>query len=516
ELLQKAATQLRAIQTDASMSSFHDSARKLLDLVKYRLDANGRQKELAEILTKSGENANIYNDLTDYVWLLDKPQSDASQIGAEKDEKEAAAAGQKYDYDYRLKLRDLPSNVRENDLTDWLYTYQSVDGFSHAYDKWKQTKSPRWLVNAISHADRNTAQTAELLSEAAKVQKNSNGYATVRYHQIRLLLEADKRAEAKNLLGEILGDNFQNYPVSTQNKFFAQRMVLAENLPEFLKYAQRKAATFVYSDDTNEEGDDLKDDKGKSPWKTRTMFDEDATAFFNEKMPLSVVREAALSEQLPEYLKKFLVSAVWTRAVMLGNQPIEQEFTPLMSRYSKEFAPTFSKYANAADPIDREAAALLVILNYPVIQPYVPIGFGRENSPPTSIDSIRGNWWCAEDEADKADSNYDHYKFDYPLNYPQFLTANQTANALREHQKIVASGNSATFLTRRAVEFADKNPNHPNTPEMLHLAVRATRYGCKDAATLKLSKEAFTILHTRYPKSPWTTKTPYYFGQTEN
>ena len=512
ELLQKAATQLRDVSADALMSEFHVSARKLLDLVKFRLDAAGRQKELAKILAESKENTNIYNDLTDYVWLLDKPQSDASEVGANLDQKEAEAAGRTYNYDYKLKLRDLPPNVRENDLTDWLYTYQAADGFAHAFDKWKETKSSHWLVNALSHADRNSPPTAEMLSDAAKIPRNSAGYATVRYHQIRLLLEADKHADAKKLLDEVLADNFQNYPISSQNKFLAQRMITAANLEEFLKFARRKAATFVWSDDANEEGDDLHSDKALQPWTKREMFDADSTAFFNEKMPLSVLREAALNEQLPEHLKKFLVSAVWTRAFLLGNEQVEREFTPLMTRYAKEYAPLFSKYANAANPSDREAAALLVILSYPTIQPYVPVGFGRENSTPDSIDSIRGNWWCAEDESVKDETSYNHYEFNYPKSYPNFLTATQNADAVREHKQLIASGNSATFLSRRAVEFAKRQPNHPNTPEILHLAVRATRYGCTDAATLKYSKEAFTILHTRYPKSPWTTKTPYFFG----
>jgi hypothetical protein len=243
------------------------------------------------------------------------------------------------------------------------------------------------------------------------------------------------------------------------------------------------------------------------------MFDEDSVAFFNEKMPLSVLREAALNPQIPEHLKKFLVSAVWTRAFLLGNDAIEREFAPLMSRYAKEYSPLVSKYQSAANPTEREAAALLVILNYPTIQPYVPVGFGRDSSMPTAIDSIRGNWWCAEDEDSKDDSSYNHYDFNYPKSYPNFLTAQQNADAVREHKQIINSGNSATFLARRAVEFAKRNPNQPQTPEILHLAVRSTRYGCTDANTLKLSKEAFTILHKRYPKSAWTAKTPYWFGQ---
>lgn len=511
-LLQKAVVQLRDIQADAAMRDFHNSAAKLLDLVKFRLDAAGRQKELAQILSDKKENLNIYNDLTDYVWLLDKPESDASQTGAELDEKEAKAAGREYNYDYKLKLRDLPPDVREADLTDWLYTYQAVDGFNHAYEKWKQTGGVHWLIAALTRTENTAAQKSELLNEAAKIPKISPAFPTARYHQIRLLLEDGKRGEAKKLLDETLADNFQNYPVSTQNKFFAQRMILSENLSEFLRFAPRKAATFVWSDDATEEGDDLAADKELQIWTKREMFDQDSIAFLNERMPLAVLREAALSSQLPEHLKKFLVSAVWTRAVLLGNEQIEREFTPLMSRYAKEFAPVFSKYANAANPSDREAAALLVILNYPVMQPYVPVGFGRENSTPTAIDSIRGNWWCAESEAKKADTSYNHYQFNRPKFYPEFLTAEQNAAAAREQNQILASGNSATYLARRAVEFAKRNPNHRSVPEILHLAVRSTRYGCTDEETEKFSKEAFTILHKRFPKSTWTAKTPYWFG----
>ncbi len=511
ELLQKAEIQLRSILNDNSMSDFYVSAQNLLNIVKYRSNPLERQRELAKILSASSENLNIFNDLTDYIWLLDKPENDARQIGPEIDQKEAEAAGKKYNYDYKLKLRDLPQNVRENDLSDWLYTYQAADGFAHALDKWQETQSPHWFVAAISHAEQNSPQISELLDQAAKIPRNSAGFTTARYHQIRLLLDSGKRGEAKKLLDEILNTNFQNYPISTQNKFFAQKMILAENPAEFIKYAQRKAATFVWSDDANEEGDDLKDNEELSPWKNRTMFDEDATAFLNEKMPLSLLREAALSPQLPEHLKKFLVEDVWTRAILLKNEKIEREFTPLMSRYAKDFSPLFSKYAAAANPADREAAALLVILYYPVIQPYVPVGFGRENSPPISIDSIRGNWWCAESENSNDDSSYDHYKFDYPKIYPNFLTPEQTADAVREQIQIQKSGNSATFLARRAVEFATRNPNHRQTPEILHLAVRSTRYGCTDDDTEKFSKEAFTILHKHYPKSDWTSKTPYWF-----
>ncbi len=65
-----------------------------------------------------------------------------------------------------------------------------------------------------------------------------------------------------------------------------------------------------------------------------------------------------------------------------------------MAQYAKEFAPLFSKYANAENANEREASALKMILSYPKIDTEIPVGYERENSTATEIDSIRGNWWC--------------------------------------------------------------------------------------------------------------------------
>jgi hypothetical protein len=45
-------------------------------------------------------------------------------------------------------------------------------------------------------------------------------------------------------------------------------------------------------------------------------------------------------------------------------------------------------------------------------------------------------------------------------------------------------------------------------PEALHLVVRATRYGEMNTET---SKAAYTLLHNRYRRNPWTSKTPLWF-----
>jgi len=509
DLLKKAESLLRDIFADKSMAEFHNSAQRLIGLIKYRSSPTDRQKELSSRLTEKKENFNIYNDLTDYIWLLDQPEMRAADIGTAIDLKEAKAAGKTYDYNYKLKLRDIPTKDRQKDLSDWLYTYQSQDGFDHAYQKWNQTKAKHWLVAAISKATGNSPNVAKLIEQAKRSKPKTHGYATLRFHQIRLLIQKGKRAEAKLQIREIFANDFGNYSISTQNDFYALRMALAENLDEFLKFAQRRAAAFIAGDDGSEIGEDLEYDPALKAWANRTMFDTDSVTFFNEKMPLSVLRRAALSRHLPRHLKEFLVSAVWTRAFILGNSRVEREFAPLVLRYNKELSRYFSRYSRSRRGSARKAYGLIAILRYPVLQPFVPFGYGRKDSKPQTIDSIRGNWWCVPNE--NSIKRYDHYDFNMPNVYPKFLTSAQTARAKQELKQIRDSGNSATFLTRKAIAFAKRYPRHRSTPQILHLAVRSTRHGCTDKATGAVSKEAHSILHKKYPRSIWTKRTPYWF-----
>jgi hypothetical protein len=45
----------------------------------------------------------------------------------------------------------------------------------------------------------------------------------------------------------------------------------------------------------------------------------------------------------------------------------------------------------------------------------------------------------------------------------------------------------------------------------LALAVKSSRFGCKDSQTTKMSRESFSLLHNKYPSSAWTKKTPYWY-----
>ena len=65
------------------------------------------------------------------------------------------------------------------------------------------------------------------------------------------------------------------------------------------------------------------------------------------------------------------------------------------------------------------------------------------------------------------------------------------------------------YLASLTIDWVKSAPNDPRAPEALHLAVRATRYGCV-AEKSRFSKEAFALLHRRYPNSEWARKTKYW------
>ena len=72
-------------------------------------------------------------------------------------------------------------------------------------------------------------------------------------------------------------------------------------------------------------------------------------------------------------------------------------------------------------------------------------------------------------------------------------------------------GSAPLYLPRIVIEWAKKHPDDTRVPEALHLAVRATRYGCDDVVKNPYSHEAFNLLHHNYPKSEWAKKTPFWF-----
>jgi hypothetical protein len=500
--LRLAEARLKKIVSDNSLSAIHANAQQTLSYVSFRLNPQGRLQELAQAIMKKNAGQGLRQQVWDYTALMNKFVKD--------------------DDESLRKFENLPTAERADDLTDWVMVFQVTDkpALDYSLQKWSKTASLAWLVAALSKVDAGHARTADLLAAAAKVPAGSPAYASVAFHQTRLLLESRKTDEARNLLDGVLAQGRASLPPSTVNQFLSLRMHAARNLDEFLKFAQRPPTAFSYNIDGRElpsTADEIKEDAALKDFaKGRLAFDEDSRAILNQKFSLSLLKDAAANQTLPAYLRREVAQAAWARAALLDDEATGKELAALLQNLAPDLKAGLNDYLNAASGNDKKFAAIYLLLKYPGIEPYVDAGVGRQ-TPLPEIDNYRDNWWCADfiSGLDKLNGVIDPDSpapaTDGKVPTPEFLIPSQVAMAIKELAKIRALGTAPNYLCAQAVRLATLKPADPRAPEMLHLAVKSTRYGCTNKETGRFSKMAYDHLHKNYPKSEWAAKTKFWY-----
>lgn len=500
ESLAQAEEQLRKILNDRSLAAVQTAASRLLNIVRLRSHPETKLHELAESLLKKNDET-LKQDLWDYTLLLDQ------FVGEDSTDKKKLMTAQ----------------LRQDDLTDWIDTIETsgTEALEHSLQRWHETSSVPWLVAALSKVKAAHPQAAALISAAGKINQASPAAASTSFHQVRLALEAGKLEQARSQLDQVLAGQKGRLPASSLNLFLSLRMQLAKDLPEFLTYAQRLPAGFSWNEDEREMAADLSDDSDLKGIVGRSLFDSDATQSLNERLPLSVLRQAAESKVLPEHLRRDVAQAAWLRAVLLDQPDTARRLVPTLKSLVPGMTPLLDDYLSTA----REASkfsAIYAWLKFPGLQPIVTAGIGRR-TPLNEQDLLRDNWWCSaafkpepatngNGEDEKAKENLSlAVNVKSEVQSPAFLSAAQKAAARDEHARLAALGAAPNYLCRQVIQWVERNPDDPRSPEALHLAVRTTRYGCTDKETGKWSKAAFDQLHQRYPNSTWAKKTPYWF-----
>ncbi len=493
EPLSQAEKRLLDILSNEKLAISHEPSSRLLNLVRLRLRPNERLHELAQKLTTT-DNPSLKQDLWDYTVLLDR------FLEANEADKAKFA-----------------TDTRADDLTDWVVTIQSnsADALLHSLDKWRSTSSIAWLIVALSKLPGDNANAPEMIRAALKIAPQSPAFPSARFHAIRLLIESNKRAEARQLLDESLRNDLAQSDESTRNLFLSKRLQVAANLSEFLAAAPRIPAAVSWDDDgrqipaeDSELSPETKSSRGKE------FFDADATAAFNRYIPLSVLKEAVKRSSLPTHLRLDLAQATWLRAVLLNNFKTADELTPALKTLIPERAALFDRFATAQTPAAKRFAALFIWLKSPGLEPIVDLGLGRQ-TPLTAQDQYRDNWWCSAAYPPPTDSDEEEeslMSFAAEMkDAPAFLSEAETATAARENSTISSFGAAPNYIARQVIQFANAHPTDPRVPEALHLVVNSTRYGCTDANTGRWSKSAFDLLHRRYGSTPWAKKTRYWF-----
>jgi len=489
--LMAAEAQLQSILNDPAQSAVHSAGRKLLDYVRIRLAPGPRMHDLAAALVRKDSQATIEQNSLDYRYLYDAYERGTFGANA------------------------LPT---EDDLTAWISSFQTADA-SAAASRWREKQTLPWLMAALSKATGDQAGVSELIAAGEKVERDSPGYATAAFHTIRLLLESKQTGEARTLLDKLLAADAASLPESSLNLFRAERMKIAANWDEFLKFAVRvPAGTFTgfqQYGNADIDGEEASVPEGVKPH--QPAFDVDAAKIVNEQTPLDLLLDAAQRDVLPRPMRREVAAAVWVRSILLGDENAAKTVTPLLQDLAPELKQPLQAYVEAKDPNSRKFAAVFLMLNFPGLRPYVQTGFGRL-TPAGKIDDFRDNWWCpfqgSQDNPDYyrvASILTGHLLLLYPDGPPkaQFFSADQQTRGQAEWKRLSETPPAPEYLTGQTVEWVRNNPNDPRAPEALHLAVRAVRYGC--GATKGASKEAFQLLHEKYPNSEWARTTKYWY-----
>lgn len=473
----EAAAQLKLILADPQERSLYRQARDLLDFAQVHINPGAQLVELSNRLMRPQE-PDLAHDLNDYTFLFDRLQKGSAGDYQPGMTQEQMMAITKSRYDA------LENAVSQSDLSAWISQFQG--GFHKnidPLDRWHKTKSLAWLFAA--------PPTPETLEALRNVPDSSPGYATARSLLARMLTAANKQVEAAQVLDETFAASASaGLNTSTLNEFYAERMKVASTFEDFLKYAPRKVVSI-----------DNPFDEFSVQSAPKYLFDDDAAAAFNQHLPLTLWGRAATTDSLPSNLRANIAQAGWVRSVVIGSEP--EEFGKILAGLKPSYAADLASFANLSGA-ERSFAEVFWMLHHPELNINVRADLARLTKDQT-IDSFRDNWWCGVGSGNLYDA---HAPAPSVLS---FVTPAQTSERENELSKLNAAGVAPAFLARQALDWASTHPNDPRNPEALALAVKSARYSCTDPQSAKYCERAFGFLHSHYPNSPWTKRTPYWF-----
>jgi len=487
KVLEEAAREVENILADSSLKGLHAQARGLRDFIYFRLDPPARLIEIARELMKPASTSDFRQLVWDYTWLLDfflfREDEDNSTFYPSKD------VASKFSDTVRLlsKIR------QEDDLTDWLITFQMSPekAFSHALEKYQETRSEAWLLAALVKARGQSGFSEALLTAAEHISPASKAYITARFHLFRLWIEMGRTAQARQAMDTFFSTHQNNIPRSSLNSFLAMRTAIATNLSEYLRFSQR-VPTAIGEIWSNEIAD------FPIEVNNRPFFDADATQVFNLLLPLELLTDVVTKEILPPHLSYQLALMAWTRAVLVGDWKTASVLTPFAASAEPRLGEDLKDFNAAKTPEQREFIAIFILLKYPGMKPFLDVGYGR-TTPIYEMDDFRDNWWCSPVS-------------EVPPQPPSFLTPNQRTEAQAELQRLTKLEAAPSFLARRVITYAKAHKSDPRVPEALHRVVKATRFArCPDKNNSRWSRAAFAFLHKHYPNSPWAKKTKYWY-----
>ena len=489
---------IAAPAADPEVFEFHDDAAKLASLLAFGTEPRERAQALERSLLAAELPASLAPDLHD--------------------------------------LRDLErTGHRYTDAGAWIYDVNALlndkartDAKADVLRRWHESHALPWLAATMMYLEPDDADAAEAMTAAQAVDAASPAYYTLAWNRLRLLIGQGKADEARAELDRIIAT--PSLPEGVGNLMRYLRLELARNVGEFATYAVRRGEFIMYLYDPRTDlaatALPLPPTKWDSymarvlAWRTELAgkdapaIDVDAAYAMSSFMPLPMMARVVLAPGLPANIKRDLALAVFTRAVVLDDPETGKAMGEALAPFFPQFADGWKGYRNAADAPARKVEAALLLLKLPAARPYPDFGLGYIYK--RDVIGLYGPRWWAGNEAPFSGNTDEHGNvmlctecgLPLPLVAPSFIGQTDKARAKADNERLAKLAGAPTWLGDVVIPWAKAHLSDPRVPEALHNVVRATQYGDMDSDT---SKAAYELLHGKFPRNPWTAKTPHWF-----
>ena len=476
---------LQATLADRESAPLHASARGLLGLIATRARPIERLHELSARLATAATVAP--QDLVDYTWLMDLA------LG------ETAAGTPPLD----------PGEVTKgDDMTDWIVAMQKRQ--PRALERWRDTRSERWLVAALWSASPSDSDVPALLAAAAQVPRTSPAFSTAAFLRVRALIQRNDLAGARAALMSLPTVPGAGFDGEAINLLRAARFTVAETLDDLLAAAPREIVTSA-----GYEKPDPAATFDKPAW------DDDVAAVFNSRMPLERLVAAAESTRLPTRLRRRVAQAAFTRAAVLqqprpGVRAARVIRTIARGASDAPLSADLQRYIAATDEGARGRIATLILLRTPGLS--INVG-GRDDDESYQRDApfrefghaFPSNWWCGV--ADSRGSGASTLITGGGAPFPPFISETERRDTASELDALTRAGSPRAYLAAASIEWARARRADPEAAEALALVIEGWRWSrCEsDPPKSDLPQRAFALLHRQFPGSDWAKQTKYWY-----
>lgn len=518
--LTEARTQLEAILSDPLMKPLHSQSRHLLDFVMARVDPLEQASELARRLTKSAGDPNYQQDVIDLSYIYSSLPGYAQwRTNADAHARLAAhppAPLIRWFDDLGWPLPAVIGQAASEDISS-----RRAD----AKENWQSTHGAQWLVAALTLSAPGQDGDRDLMSAARNLPESSPAYASATYHRLRLAASSSKPGEqipsSTNLvyaeLAKLMPHIVASQPTSTVNQFADLESSLSPTLKDYLANATRLPVGLANFAD-GEAGPPLLENHpatlcGVDIYAAKTRhLDEQTALIFNQRMPLRLLKESALSSALPANVRFQLAHMAWTRALLLDDPDTARALSPILSGCQPTLGEWLNQYNAARTPDERHVLGLLALMRFTSTEPTVRSGLERDFA---AYDRFRDNWWCSYSPPVPSNGSPEEKKVHLftdaivaPTEQPDppFLSEMDRAQARNEMARLEKIPSASDYFAKQALDWVKKHPDDAHDADLIGFAIRVVRNACRSNRTKDLNHELFDLLHRRFPKSDWAAR----------